>query len=165
MSKRYSSNPPTKVWLYIPLLPHSRYLSSMCTKYFIGVATLYNSAQYFGSWSYNDNYYYTCSDTSSSLTSCNRSTVSSSSFCNSNDHAGLWCMTVPPAGSVRAWLWNWVVIFSIHSISVYQWGSSTGGRSVIQEMQTGILLLWSVVSILLFELSSSHCSLQATGFR
>ena len=65
----------------------------------LGVAPFGNSAQYFGSWSYYDNYYYySCSSSSTSLTNCSRVTAPSSSYCDSNDHAGLWCRTVPPAG-------------------------------------------------------------------
>ena len=53
---------------------------------------MYNSAQYFGTWSYTDSYYYYCSTTTySSLTSCSRRYRPSSSSCNYNDHVGLWC--------------------------------------------------------------------------
>ena len=53
---------------------------------------MYNSAQYYGTWSYTDIYYYYCSTTTySSLTSCSRRYRPYSSYCNSDDHVGLWC--------------------------------------------------------------------------
>ena len=63
----------------------------------VGVAVMYNSATLFGSWSYyNYKYYYCPSSTYPSLTSC--SAYTSYGYCGSSDHAGLWCMSVPPAG-------------------------------------------------------------------
>ena len=59
---------------------------------------LYNSAQYYGSWLYTDNYYYSCSSNSSSLTGCSKYSAPSSSYCNSYDQVGLWCMTLPQTG-------------------------------------------------------------------
>ena len=57
-----------------------------------------NSAQYFGTWSYTDSYYYySCSSSYSSLDSCSRS--SAPSLCGSNDQVGLQCMTLPSTGT------------------------------------------------------------------
>ena len=65
--------------------------------YFIwpGAVTMSNSSQYFGSWNYTTNYTYSCSISSSSLSSCNKYPRS---FCDSEHQAGLWCLTVPPTG-------------------------------------------------------------------
>ena len=59
-----------------------------------------NSAQYYGTWGYTDNRYYSCSSGSySSLASCTRRSLSYySSHCNSDDQVGLWCATVPSTG-------------------------------------------------------------------
>ena len=60
-----------------------------------------NSAQYYGTWSYTDSRYYSCSSSSySSLSSCSRRSLSyySSSYCNSDDQVGLWCATLPSTG-------------------------------------------------------------------
>ena len=66
-----------------------------------GVAVIVNSAVQYGSWSYGSgSYYYSCSTTSSSLTSCGLSYTHSLYSCDSNDYAGVWCMTVPPKGQL-----------------------------------------------------------------
>ena len=59
-----------------------------------------NSAQYFGTWSYTDSYYYSCSSSSYSLTACSTFSAPSSS-CDSNDQVGLLCMTLPSTGIFR----------------------------------------------------------------
>ena len=80
---------------------------------------LYNSAQYYGSWPYTDTYRYSCSSSSTSLTNCSKNSVSSSlsSYCNSNDQVGLWCMTLPQTGRyvhVHIECMNDLVHFSVY---------------------------------------------------
>ena len=66
--------------------------------YNTGVAVMLNTATLYGSWAYYYNYYYHCYSSSTSLTSCH--THQGYGNCNGNNHhAGVWCLTVPPAGN------------------------------------------------------------------
>ena len=89
------------LWALLLCLPFCLYVLFSHLIYYVVTYTesvvLYNSAQYYGSWSYTDTYYYSCSSGSTSLTNCSKNSVSSY-YCNSDDQVGLWCITLPQTG-------------------------------------------------------------------
>ena len=73
-------------------------LTLLCVIFVLEPVAMYNSAQYFGTWSLIDSYYHYCSSSSySSLTNCTRQYTSSD--CGSNDQVGLWCATMSSTGT------------------------------------------------------------------
>ena len=76
---------------------------------------MHNAATLYGSWAFSYDRYYSCTKTSSSLTGC----FSSYAFgrCAADNHVGVWCLTVPPAGSL---IYTVVAVMQINDVSQLQ---------------------------------------------
>ena len=124
-------------------------LTLLCAIFVLEPIVMYNSAQYFGTWSYTDSYYYYCSSSSySSLIDCTRQYVSS--YCDSNNQVGLWCTTIMSSTGTYcvncmrkvifeldckidiAFMFTCVTTVYIIFNRMQQWSCSIGWRTIIQ---------------------------------